>query len=145
MDPDESGEARLDDRSYFMHMDAYPAWTEAKVKYDRLRARRRFVLFHAYGPWEATWRHRGMDRLLMDIAVDPAWVREMCRTHMDLLVACLKHCIALGAKPDGLFLADDFGCTRGTLFSPAMWRDDTVHADHQRIGGYPSRRRRRPI
>ena len=123
IDADGTGEARLDDRSYFMHMDAYPTWAEAKSKYDRLRRRNRFLLFHAYGPWEATWRHRGIDRLLMDIALDPEWVREMGQAHMELLIECLRHCLTLGAKPDGLFLTDDFGCTRGLLFSPAMWRE----------------------
>ncbi len=123
VDPDGTGEARLDDRSYFMHMDAYPTWAEAKSKCDELRRRNRFLLFHAYGPWEAMWRHRGIENLLVDIALDPDWVREMARAHVDLLLGCLNHCLALGARPDGLFLADDFGCTRGLLFSPAMWRD----------------------
>jgi uroporphyrinogen decarboxylase len=123
LDPDSRGEARLDDRSYFMHMDAYPTWDEARSKYDRLRLRNRFLLLHAYGPWEATWRGRGIDNLLMDLALDPGWVREMVRAHMDLLIVCLQHCLSLGVKPDGIFLADDFGCTRGLLFSPAMWRD----------------------
>jgi len=123
VDPDGTGEARLDDRSYFMHMDAYPTWAEAKLKYDRLRCRNRFLLLHAYGPWEAAWRHRGIERLLMDIALDPGWVRDMVQTHVDLLLQCLRRCLRLGVKPDGLFLADDFGTTRGLLFSPAMWRD----------------------
>jgi uroporphyrinogen decarboxylase len=60
---------------------------------------------------------------LMDLALDPDWVREMAEAHVELLIECLRHCLALGAKPDGLFLVDDFGCTRGTLFSPAAWRD----------------------
>jgi uroporphyrinogen decarboxylase len=123
LDPDGTGEARLDDQSYFMHMDTYPTWTQAKSKYDQLRARDRFLLFHAYGPWEAIWRHRGIDNLLMDLALDPDWVRDMGQAHVDLLIACLEHCLTLAARPDGLFLADDFGCTRGLLFSPAMWRD----------------------
>jgi uroporphyrinogen decarboxylase len=122
VDPDDTGEARLDDRSYFMHLDPYPTWAEAKLKYDQLRQRGRFLLFHAYGPWEATWRHRGIDRLLMDMVLDPGWVSEMLQAHVDLLIECLKRCLALEARPDGLFLADDFGCTRGLLFSPTMWR-----------------------
>jgi uroporphyrinogen decarboxylase len=123
VDPDPACEARLDDRSYFMHLDAYPTWVAAKSKYDRLRRRNRFLLFHAYGPWEAMWRHRGIENLLMDIALDPDWIREMGRAHIDLLIETLKQCISIGAKPDGLFLVDDFGCTRGLLFSPVMWRD----------------------
>jgi uroporphyrinogen decarboxylase len=122
MDPDSTGEARLDDRSYFMHMGSYPSWQEARSKYHRLRQRNRFLLFHAYGPWEATWRHRGIDQLLMDMALDPGWVLGMVEAHVDLLIESLTHCLDLGAKPDGLFLADDFGYTRGLLFSPEMWR-----------------------
>jgi uroporphyrinogen decarboxylase len=123
LDPDGRGEGRLDDRSYFMHMNAYPRWDRAKFKFDQLRQRNRFLLFHAYGPWEATWRHRGIDHLLMDLALDPEWVREMTYVHVELLIECLDHCFALGMKPDGLFIADDYGCTRGPLFSPTMWRD----------------------
>jgi uroporphyrinogen decarboxylase len=123
LDPDGGGEARLDRASYFMHLAPYPTWDEAKAIYDEIRTRGRFLLFHAYGPWEATWRHRGIDRLLLDIALDPDWVREMAQAHMDLLIEVLQHAIGLGMKPDGLFLADDFGCTRGLLFSPQMWRD----------------------
>ncbi len=123
LDPDQSGEARLDDRSYFMHMDPYPTWQEAKAKFDAVRRRQRFVFFCAYGPWEATWRHRGMDHLLMDLALDPQWVRDMIAAHVDLLLETLEYCRQLDALPDGLFLADDFGCTRGLLFSPAMWLD----------------------
>jgi uroporphyrinogen decarboxylase len=123
LDPDGTGESRLDDRSYFMHMDAYPTWDEARAKYERLRQRDRFLLFHAYGPWEAAWRGRGIDHLLMDLALDAEWVREMVQAHIDLLITCLRHCLTLDVKPDGLFLADDFGCTRGLLFSPSMWRE----------------------
>lgn len=123
LDPDANGEARLDDRSYFMHLDCYPSWSEAKSKYDALKRRNRFLLFCAYGPWEATWRHRGIDTLLMDLALDPEWVREMAGAHTSLLLETLAHCFSVGAKPDGLFLVDDFGCTRGLLFSPSMWCD----------------------
>ena len=123
LDPDGSGEGRLDRASYFMHMAPYPTWDGVKAIYDEIRTRGRFLLFHAYGPWEATWRHRGIDRLLLDIALDPNWVCEMAQAHVDLLIDVLRRAVSLGMKPDGLFLADDFGCTRGLLFSPQMWRD----------------------
>jgi uroporphyrinogen decarboxylase len=123
LDPDGSGEARLDDRSYFMHLAPYPTWDEALAKFEHLRRRERFMLFHAYGPWEAAWRHRGMETLLLDVALTPDWVREMTETHVDLMIECLEHCLCLGAKPDGLFLADDFGHTGGLFLSPESWRE----------------------
>ncbi len=119
--PDDT--ARLDDKSYFLHMDEYPSWTEVTKKYEKIRQNNRYLLFVAYGPWEAAWRHRGYEPLLMDLLLDPDWVRDMAQTHIDLLLDCLTHCLKLGMKPDGLYLVDDLACTRGLLFSPHTWRE----------------------
>ena len=56
-DPNDT--ARVDSRCYFAHMDEYPTWTEAKRRYDSLRATGKAIAFTVYGPWEGTWRHRG--------------------------------------------------------------------------------------
>ena len=121
-DFDPNDRARVDVKSYFMHMDEYPTWSEAKRQYDGLRTAGRFICFNAYGPWEGTWRHRGFPQLLMDLAEDPGWVQEMGETQNELLTASLRHCIHLDMKPDGLFLVDDLAYTRGLLFSPDCWR-----------------------
>jgi len=127
--------ARIDDASYFAHFDAYPSWDEAVAKYERLRATDRYLLFNAYGPWEATWRHRGMDKLLMDMALEPDWLREMADTYVDLVVAILNRCIEWGMKPDGMFLVEDLGSTRSLLFSPASWRA-TIGPAFARLGAF---------
>ena len=114
--------ARLDEASYFAHFDPYPRWQQARQRYDRLYATERYLLFHAYGPWEATWRHRGMQNLLMDVATDPDWVREMGDTYVDLVLAIFDRCLELGIRPDGVFLVEDLGSTRSVLISPASWR-----------------------
>jgi hypothetical protein len=67
--------ARIDDRMYFGHFDPYPTWDGALGKYKRLYATNRYMLFMFYGPWEATWRHRGMEALLMDVALETEWTR----------------------------------------------------------------------
>ena len=121
-DFDPTDRSRLDTKSYFMHMDEYPTWSEAKRQYDGLRETGRFISFVAYGPWEGTWRHRGFTQLLMDSAEDPAWVREMGEIQTELLIACLQHSIDLGMRPDGLFLVDDLAYTKGLLFAPDAWR-----------------------
>lgn len=120
---DPSDTARVDIKSYFGHMDDYPTWDEAKQQYDRVRETGKYIALTVYGPWEGTWRHRGYTELLMDLATDGAWVREMATAQSELVLACLQHCCDLDMKPDALFLVDDLACTRGLLFSPAMWRD----------------------
>ncbi len=120
---DRAEPARIDDVRYFGRFDPYPAWKEAAAKYRRLYATNRYLLFMCYGPFEATWRHRGMENLLLDIALNPDWVREMADTYQDLVIAVLRHCLDLGMKPDGLFAADDLGMKTGLLISPQSWRD----------------------
>lgn len=119
---DPTDTARIDDKSYFMRLEEYPSWEGAKRKLDALRATGRYVLFNAYGPYEGTWRHRGYQQLLMDVALDPEWVTEMGRAQNDLLIEVLRHAVRIGMKPDGLFLVDDMGSTRGLLISPESWR-----------------------
>ena len=81
------------------------------------------MLFQFYGPWEATWRHRGMEKLLMDIALQPDWVQEMGQTYMGLVIDILEYCLGLGMKPDGICMVEDLGSTRSMLFSPASWKN----------------------
>jgi len=118
-DPEES--ARIDDHNYFEHFVDYPSWSDAKKKYDRMAGKEKYILFKNYGPWEATWRHRDFSNLLMDIALEPEWVLEMGRTHLELTLDVLKKCISEGMKPDGYFMVDDLGGSTGPLMSPNMW------------------------
>ena len=119
-DPDDT--ARVDVASYFMHMEPYPTWGEARVRFDKVRSRGRYLLFGVYGPWEGTWRHRGMTELLMDVAAEPDWAREMAETQVRLTMDVLEHAAGLGMKPDGFFLVEDLAGTRSPLISPESWR-----------------------
>ena len=119
---DPQDKARIDDASYFMHMDEYPTWAEAKQKYDVIRQRERYLLFLAYGSYEATWRHRGFTELLTATATEPDFVIDMANTYMDLLIATLQRCLDEGMKPDGIYMIEDLACTKGMLFSPRSWR-----------------------
>ncbi|MBN2215743.1 MAG: hypothetical protein JW719_00060 [Pirellulales bacterium] len=127
--------ARIDDASYFAHFDPYPSWEEAAAKYERLRATGRYLHFTTYGPWEATWRHRGMDKLLMDVALEPDWLRDMADTYMNLVIRILERCLELGMKPDAVYLIEDLGSTRSLLFSPASWRA-TLGPSMARLGEF---------
>ncbi|MBF9014276.1 MULTISPECIES: uroporphyrinogen decarboxylase family protein [unclassified Oceanispirochaeta] len=120
---DEDDTARIDDHNYFEHFLPYPSWSGAKKKFDSVNSRERYILFKNYGPWEATWRHRDFSNLLMDIALEPDWVREMADTHLNLTLDILKKCLKEGMRPDGYFMVDDLGGSNAPLMSPDMWMD----------------------
>lgn len=119
---DKDDVARIDTASYFEHFDPYPTWAQACDLYERAYATNRYMLFNAYGPWEATWRHVGYESLLMNLILEPDWVAEMARASIDLLIAVLQYCLQLGMRPDGFFMIEDLAATRGLLFSPQTWR-----------------------
>ena len=119
-DPNEP--ARIDDAHVFQHFDPYPSWDQAKQKYDNIYAKNRYMLVSNYGPWEATWRHRGYTELLMDVALEPDWLAEMALTHTQLSIAVLQKCLNIGIKPDGYFIVEDLAQNTGPLFSPNAWR-----------------------
>jgi uroporphyrinogen decarboxylase len=127
--------ARIDSSSYFMHMNEYPSWAEARKQYDRLRQQGRYLLFDGYGGYEFTWRHRGYSELLMETASDPDFVAEMTGTYMQFLITVLQRCLDEGMKPDGFFLVEDVACTRGMLFSPRSWRE-LLKPHMQRLGEF---------
>jgi len=119
---DPQGAARIDDASYFMHLGPYPTWAEARLKYEAKRRRNKYLLFVAYGPYEATWRHRGFETFLMDLAADPDFAAEMAGVYTDLLLVVLQRCLDEGMCPDGFFMVEDLAYTAGMLMSPRTWR-----------------------
>jgi uroporphyrinogen decarboxylase len=132
---DPTGTARIDDASYFCHLAPYPSWAEAKRKFDEIFARGRFVVFTTYGPWEATWRHRGLDNMLTDVLDEPEWCSDMFGTFTDLLLAVLRRGLDEGMKPDGIFMPEDMGFKTSLLLSPATW-DSLLRPCYERLGAF---------
>ena len=132
---DPSGTARIDDSSYFCHLAPYPSWAGAKQKFDRIYEGGRFVVFTTYGPWEATWRHRGLDNMLMDVLDEPEWCADMFCTFTDLLLAVLRRGLDEGLKPDGLFMPEDMGFKTSLLLNPSTW-DALLRPCYERIGTF---------
>lgn len=115
--------ARIDDRSYFEHFEAYPSWNDARRKIERIKLSERYVLVFNYGPWEAAWRHRGFSRAMMDIALTPDWFEDMIWTHFELTKSIIEKSAAEGIRPDGYIMVDDLGSSTAPLISPTMFRD----------------------
>ena len=116
------GTARISAQSYFPPFTAYPTWEGAAHEYREVAATGRYVLMVFYGPFEATWRHHGYVQTLMDVAENPDLVAEMMGTFTDLVCATIRKGLDCGITPDGAYLAEDLGTTKGLIMSPAAFR-----------------------
>lgn len=77
-------------------------------------------------PVEPIWwalRTLGMERSLMALGEDPAWVAEMIATQARQSLALIEHLAALPAKPDAIWYFSDLCYRNGMLFSPRAYRE----------------------
>ena len=132
---DFGGTSRIHTTSYFEPFITYLSWAEMGSMFNQARTTERYILLHVYGPWEATWRKHGFDTALMNIALEPELIADMCEVHVDLVIETLERARAEGIVPDGLFLVEDLGMNTGLLFSPRAY-DRVVYPAHKRLGDY---------
>ena len=133
LDPRDS--ARVDCEGYFLHTKEYPSWDGFRQIFSEYRKLDKFIAVFVYGPWEETWRHHGYENSLMDMAVEPDMMEEMFRKAADLLIDTTRYMISVGCRPDAVWLAEDMGCTRSTLFSRRSYRD-LLWPYHKKIGDF---------
>lgn len=105
------------------------AWNDKRVDWENglkanreARARGAFVCLSAAIGYDRTQGFVRSDRLLLAIAEDPAWVKEMFDTTVDLIIAGAEEMLARGFEFDAAFMYDDLGYRNATLFSPAAFR-----------------------
>ena len=74
------------------------------------------------GPFSRTWRLRGLQQFLEDLARDEAFAQEMVGRMTEHLIAVgLVAVERMSFPPVLLHLADDFASTGGPLFSPSVY------------------------
>jgi hypothetical protein len=101
---------------------AAPSRTE-RLALELPRVYTRFCpVFKLGGPFSRTWRLRGIQRFLEDLAEDEPFAREMVERMTDHLIAVgLSAVERLDIPPVQLHVADDFAAVHGPLFSPAVY------------------------
>ncbi len=65
----------------------------------------------------------GHEHMLIGMALDPDWVRDMCNVYADLIIRCYETLISEGGKPDGVFFYEDMGFKGQPFMSPQMYRE----------------------
>lgn len=93
---------------------------------DSLKQRQDADAFVCLSPRDPCWfciEAMGYDHLLMHMASDPEWVREMFEVYTDYHLGMCELCVGQGMRFDGHWMFSDLCYKGGMLFSPAMFRE----------------------
>jgi uroporphyrinogen decarboxylase len=74
----------------------------------------------------------GHEYLLMGMALDPEWIRDMCEVYTTLTINLLEILFAQEGLPDGLWVWDDLGFKGKPFMSPNMYQE-LLFPGHQRL------------
>ena len=83
----------------------------------------RFLYWGGIGPFEQMHPMCGHEYMLMGMALDPDWVKDMVMTYVNFTIMHLKVLFAEQGKPDGMFFSEDLGFKGKPFMSPAMYQD----------------------
>ena len=70
----------------------------------------------------------GHEHMLVGMALDPDWVKEMADTYSRLIVEHMETLFAEEGKPDGIWFYEDMGFKERPFMSPAMYEELVVPA-----------------
>lgn len=82
-----------------------------------------FVAYNAVVGYDKMQQYVATDRLLIAIATEPDWVRDMYETDATLAIEMYKIMKAGGFQFDGAWLGCDLGYRNGLLFSPQHYNE----------------------
>jgi uroporphyrinogen decarboxylase len=104
-------------------------------RYHSYRDNERFVVVVIHDPYEASWSKLGPTYLMEAMKVEPDLVHDVFTTIADLNIAVCEDLFGRGYDVDGAWIWGDIAYSRGTFFSPQMYRE-MLYPYHKRLIGY---------
>jgi uroporphyrinogen decarboxylase len=98
-------------------------WKNGLEACRREREKGKFVHFSAAMGYDKTQGFVGSERLLIAMAEEPDWAKDMFDASVQLIIDAAEEMMARGFEFDGAFLFDDMGYRNASLFSPRMYRE----------------------
>jgi len=83
--------------------------------------REHFTIIWVGDLWERATFMRGMENILLDVAINPEFVRDLLRRLADCILQTMEILFAR-FEFDAIALSDDYGTQRSMLISPDCWR-----------------------
>ena len=81
----------------------------------------------------------GSEQLLMAMADDTEWIKEMIMTTTELTLVMAEFMMKNGFKFDGAFVYNDMGYKNGLLFSPDIYYKTHYQSDKMMYGYFHSK------
>ncbi|MBI3990548.1 MAG: hypothetical protein HY350_00205, partial [Candidatus Omnitrophica bacterium] len=97
-------------------------WITAKGAYEKAREKGRFITFSGAAGYDYIQTVIGSERALIAIAEEPAWIKDMMKSIIDLLISVAEEWVSV-FEFDGVFFYDDMGYRNASLFSPSAYRE----------------------
>ncbi len=94
--------------------------------------KQRYFCWGGVAPFEQMHPICGHEYMLIGMALDPDWVKDMVQTYASLTIDHLEVLFAEEGAPDGLFFYEDMGFKHRPFMSPAMY-EAIVMPGHKRL------------
>ena len=95
----------------------------------------RFFCCDGIAPFEQIHPVCGHEYMLMGMALDPDWVRDMAMTYAEFTIMHFETLFTQEGQPDGFFFCEDMGFKQRPFMSPTMYHD-IIQPAHQRLFDY---------
>ncbi len=118
----------LDSRTYERRID-FDLYRDMRTRYARQQV---FLSAGVVAAFDLMSPMCGHVNLLMGMALDADWVRDMCEVYSTVTINLLEILFEREGLPDGLWVWDDLGFKNGPFMSPAMYRE-IVFPAHKRV------------
>lgn len=99
------------------------------------REKNRFFFWSGINSFECIHPVCGHEHMLVGMALDPDWVKDMSDTYAELNIACQEILFAQEGKPDGVWYYEDMGFKERPFMSPAMYAE-LIQPAHKRTISY---------
>lgn len=91
-----------------------------------------FFFWAGVAPFEQMHPVCGHEFMLMGMAEDPEWVKDMVMTYADFTIKHLETLFAEEGEPDGMWFYEDMGFKERPFMSPAMY-EEIMQPGHKRL------------
>jgi uroporphyrinogen decarboxylase len=95
----------------------------------------RFFCWMSVNVFECMHPICGHEYMLMGMALDPDWVKDMCEIYSDLLIKIQEILFEREGVPDGIWYYEDMGFKGKPFMSPAMY-DEIIKPSHKKTIDY---------
>jgi len=107
-------------------------WASALQTYNKAREEGKYIVFGAASGYDLLQIYVKSEQLLIMMAEDPDFVKEMVDVTSDLILDTVMQMHKEGFHFDGIWVYNDMGYRNSSLFSPGMYQQIIALSDKKR-------------